>query len=178
MVCIINKSRLCIDCQYIFLIPYLCQLGMNTSSFSSHLCDCKGSAESVSVAKRKWRDFDPLNSVPYHLKMLIQISICHNFQYEKFVSLLSTAVLLYQGYRETAWQWSAVILHCSCVLQRFVLPWPCLEFQLEFQLSLCFLALVHPCHFSGHWHVKYCTVGSTGCPWVLKGSIVDDSSPV
>lgn len=124
MVCIINKSRLCIDCQYIFLIPYLCQLGMNTSSLSSHLCDCKVSAESVSVAKRKWRDFDPLNSVPYHLKMLIQISICHNFQYEKFVSLLSTAVLLYQGYRETVICSDFTLLLCAAkVCAALALPW-------------------------------------------------------
>lgn len=137
MVCIINKSRLCVDCQYIFLIPYLCQLGMNTSSLSSHLCDCKVPAESLSVVKRKWRDFDRLNSIPYHLKMLIQINICHDFQNEKFVSFLSTAVLLYQGYHEIVWKRSAVIWHCSCVLQGFVFPWPYLEFSSLSSSSAC-----------------------------------------
>lgn len=62
---------------------------MNTSSLSSHLHDCKVQAGSVSCAKRKWRDFDPLNRVPYHLKMLIQISFCYDLQYEKFLSFLS-----------------------------------------------------------------------------------------
>ena len=92
----------------IFLIPAVCQLGTNTSSLSSHLYDCEVPAESVSGAKRKWRDFDPLNRVPYHQKMLIQISFCYDLQYEKFLSFLSTAVLLYQ-----LLSWDCVKMSCS-----------------------------------------------------------------
>lgn len=109
---------MCSDCQYIFLIPAVCQLGMTTSSLSSHLHDCKVPAESVRGAKRKWKDFDPLNRVPCHLKMLIQISFCYDLQYEKFQSFfLSAAVLLFQGYHDIVWKWAAVILPCSRVLQ-------------------------------------------------------------
>lgn len=173
---------------------------MNTSSLSSHLCNCKVPAESVSAAKRKWRDFDPLNRVPYHLKMLIQISFCYELQYEEFLSFSSAAVLLYQGYCEIVWKWAAVILSCSCVVQSscatcntvwvpggFALPWPLRRprawlspwaWSWSCQLSLRVIALVDPCHFSSHWHVKSCTVGSAGRSWAPKGSIIGNRSPV
>lgn len=54
-------SRLCCDCQYIFLLPAACQLEMNTSLLSSHLYYRKVPADSIHGAQRKWRDTGPLN---------------------------------------------------------------------------------------------------------------------
>lgn len=143
-------SRLCSDCQYIFLLPAVCQLEMNTSLLSSHLCYRKVPANSIHGTQRKWRDIGPMNRELISWWWWFGLAFAMTFAMKNAQGFYP----LWYCSNKAILRWHGNDLQCFC-------PAFCVQ-----NCSLCHMLRVPCYHASTCWSLG--SAGTDGCSSLLR----------